>query len=274
MKVFNYRTRKEYNDEIAKVHGYNVLPIDKNKIVEEGTDSSSSEVKDMTFHKALFEEAPHDDDKNVGVLTEKTVSILILGCGNSRLGEDLLHYYIDFHVMKKSPIPKVIQCDISTHVVNDMNKRYHKYIEKEQMSIIQDDATQFTLIQDEMLDAVVDKGLVDALFCSDHYGLIQKVMKNVHRTLKVGKVFLFFSFSKPEYVLKHTKCKDDTNIAKYNPDTNVKSINKLEINRDERFKINWDSINVWELDDIYLYRFVKGANEEIHSPTMKIKKRR
>lgn len=258
LKSFRYRIRNDHNDEIVKIYGKTTYTDEKEK--------------EITFHDALFPQNYKNCEEDK--VNEKVVSsILILGCGNSRLGEDILHYYLDIHAdhekeIAPMTIPLVTQCDISTHVVNSMTKRYHKYIENNQMSIIQDDATQFTLIEDESMDAVVDKGLVDALFCSDQGEMIQKVMKGVHRTLKMGKVFMFFSFSKPEYILKDTKFDSDESKDKMQITNNNKPIGDGE----------WSSINVWELDQIFLYRFVKAQQvTEKHSlkgNQMKFKKKK
>lgn len=250
LRSFNFKIKKEYTTEIKKVYGNNV---DVRDFVG---DEIEFEVKDEEFHDALFTSKSHQNE-NDNYKKSDNSSILILGCGNSRLGEDILHYYFDLNSMgiKQVTIPKVIQCDISTHVVTSMAKRYKKYIERNQMTLLQDDARQFTLIEDESMDAVVDKGLVDALFCSDQGDMMHQVMNSVNRTLKVGKVFMFFSFSRPEYLLKHTKCNFDV------PE------DESPRNRSKSMKnVNWSSVNVWELDNIFMYRFVKGKNKTETAP--------
>lgn len=140
LKTFTYKTSEASVNEIKKVYSEKILFSSKPK--EDGVNAD--------FHQALFNGIDMDDNQK---------SILVLGCGNSRLGEDILHYYLDNQKDKPVPsIPKVIQCDISTHVVNSMTKRYHKYIEKDMMLIIQDDARESTLFNDQSVDAVVDKG--------------------------------------------------------------------------------------------------------------------
>lgn len=257
LKSFHFKIKKEHTDEIRKVYGDKVCQVKVSDDVEmmEGTDLQ--EVKDMTFHNALFNHQGDLKNDQEGERNESS-SILVLGCGNSRLGEDILHYYFDLNSTTKinaMSLPKVIQCDISTHVVNSMTKRYDGYIKKDKMSLLQDDATQLTLLQDESMDAVVDKGLIDALFCVDKGDMMQQVIKSAHRTLKVGKVFMFFSFSRPEFLLRHTqKCNnnnvldDDNNSGKYQR----KRLNAMDDN------VNWSSVNVWEMDQIFMYRFVKG----------------
>ncbi len=216
----------------------------------------------MDFHRVLFEDNYDNDDNDNGDNDngddDTRSSIVVLGCGNSRLGEDILHYYLDMNFSdsdsikdKHKPSPKVIQFDISTHVVNSMTKRYQKYVDKDLMSIVQDDATQFTLVSDKSFDGVVDKGLVDALFCADQNDMVQQIMGSVHRTLKAGKVFLFFSFSRPEYLLKHTVRQSGFNE---NEKENEKDVIDMHA--------KWSAVDILELNDIFIYRFVKADDDD------------
>jgi len=240
LKSFSYNINQEHTNEIRKVYGENIA--NRSTLQQEGQ---------MDFHNVLFQDnhvtlGQNNHTKNDEI---ERSTILILGCGNSRLGEDILHYYIDMgpysiDKMDNALPPRLVQCDISTHVVNSMTKRYHKYVEKDLMSIVQDDATQFTLINDESVDSVVDKGLVDALFCAEQGGMVQQVMGNVHRTLKAGKVFMFFSFSRPEYLLQHTAQRSDGK---------VEDVGKNDV--------LWSDVDILELNEIFIYRFVKAGSD-------------
>jgi SAM-dependent methyltransferase len=196
--------------------------------------------------------------------------ILFLGCGLSRMGESVLQYYHqlkeigrennDITLMK---VPKIIQCDVSPHVVTIMSELHEPYIKSRQMVIFQDDATQLSLVEDSSMSAVVDKGLIDALFCSNDDEQIHKIIKNVHRSLKVGKVFLFFSFSRPEFLLP--------NMA--NIEQNAEEDNLYEE------QVSWEKVEVRELDQIFMYVFVKGAarglkNKSLRGKPFSKKKRR
>merc|ERR1711976_45789 len=117
---------------------------------------------------------------------------------------------------------------------------------------------------------------IDALFCADREDLVLEVMQSAQRSLKVGKAFLFFSFSKPEYLLKYTTTYtlDDT--------ATIPSTKKSHGNSNSRI-INgatspWKSVDVWELDDIYIYRFVKNealpsATTNDQNPSLQLKKK-
>ena len=234
-------------NEIRKVYS--------EKILSHNALTNGEEIN-VDFHNALF------NDHEL-TLEEHAKSVMVLGCGNSRLGEDILHYYLDVNAITNDSlmtVPKIIQCDISTHVVNSMTKRYHPYIEKGQMAIIQDDATKFTLIEDESVDAIVDKGLVDALFCAERSDVMVQTMDSVHRKLKLGRVFMFFSFSKPEYILKHTKEQPS--------DDGILILDKEEV-------VQWKSVDVWEMEKIYLYRFVKNDKRAFDKlkPKLEIKQK-
>lgn len=304
----------------------------------------------------MDEESEHDDeiaDKKTGQQQQpqhQDQSILILGCGNSNLGEEIYHYYHHTHsssnnVTLRSPITKIVQCDVSSNVVRTMRQRYnlvvdldvdesiedtpkvdvkhsnksnggcendsttakdHKFTHFPHMSIMEADATK-NLTFDNKFDAIIDKGLVDALFCSTGNSSdrnnsasadtstgtdtedddaqrktihninasmntsktpsspatasmtpLQRIMMNVHRSLKVGAVFIFFSFSRPEYLL------EDTVVHHQHRSKNKRCSNwnfaDIDENADENAETVmdlWSEVNVCELESIFMYRFVK-----------------
>ena len=110
------------------------------------------------------------------------------------------------------------------------------------------------------MDAVVDKGLVDALFCADRPDMMVQIMNSVHHKLKLGRVFIFFSFSKPEYLLKHTRKQQGTS-------------QDILISQKHDDDVKWQSVDVWELDQIFLYRFVKCDTSPTNEPNPKIEKK-
>lgn len=89
--------------------------------------------------------------------------------------------------------------------------------------------------------------------------MMVQIMNSAHRMLKAGRVFMFFSFSKPEFLLKHTR-KQQTNHETFIPE------------KDDT--MNWKSVDVWELDQIYLYRFVKSDLQSIKELKPKLEKKR
>ncbi|KAL7466043.1 hypothetical protein ACHAXS_006346, partial [Conticribra weissflogii] len=86
-------------------------------------------------------------------------SILLVGCGNSKLGEQfIIHSFLG----------PVIQIDISSKVIQLMNRRYEKYLKEapvQRMEFLVDDAASglTSLEPGSIGGAVLDKGLVDVL---------------------------------------------------------------------------------------------------------------
>lgn len=167
--------------------------------------------------------------------------ILMLGCGNSRLGEEMID---------RGWRGPLIQVDVSNRVIDSMSQRCGAYIQQGHMNFVHDDATELSAFRNGMMQACLDKGLVDALFCADEYEQCQKVLKSVHRVLKPGGSFVVWSFSRPEYLLP--KCLDSTNVRQN--------------------RALWQEIQVHELSKIMLYKFQKkqevddGKNTRLSSP--------
>jgi ubiquinone/menaquinone biosynthesis C-methylase UbiE len=178
-------------------------------------DSSFSEKIATTFGKTLSVESN----------AEKDEPILMLGCGNSKLGEDMIQSGW------RGPI---IQVDVSSRIIDSMSQRCGSLISNGHMNFIEDDATELSAFRNGMINACVDKGLMDAVYCAEEYDQCMSILKSVNRVLKPGGVFVFLSYSRPEFLLP--------NLALSNHDWN---------------KPSWDSIQVQELPQIILYRFQK-----------------
>ena len=171
-------------------------------------------------------------------------SIILLGCGNSKVGEQL---------MINSFVGPVLQLDISSKIIHLMTQRYEKYLTKtsvQRMEFIVDDAKDLTsLSPDSIGGGVLDKGLIDVLHCSsgmmhDNEGdtnPIRQIMNSVHRVLQPSRPFIFFSRSEPEYIFKRT-------------------LGTVQIELDMEIERKWKDIQVLKLVDldILLYRFVKA----------------
>ena len=156
--------------------------------------------------------------------------ILMLGCGNSRLGEEMID---------RGWRGPLIQVDVSNRVIESMSHRCADYIHQGHMNFIQDDATELSAFRNGMMQACLDKGLVDALYCADEYDQCHRVLKSVHRVLRPGGTFCVWSFSRPEFLLPHLL------------DTNVR-----------QNRVMWQEIQVQELSKILLYKFEKKQVED------------
>mmetsp|Transcript_12983 Transcript_12983/g.28023 ORF Transcript_12983/g.28023 Transcript_12983/m.28023 type:complete len:325 (+) Transcript_12983:247-1221(+) len=182
-------------------------------------------------------------------------SVLVLGCGTSKIGEQIL---------MNSFVGPVLQVDISSKIIQLLTKRYRKYLEEasvKRMEFIVDDARGLTALSPESVGGgVLDKGLIDVLHCSadaismedddDSSGGgnggergenddIRGVVDSVHRALQPSRPFVFFSKSSHEYMLRRT-------------------LGSVQWNGEIRKK--WMDIQVMKLVDldVYLYRFVKA----------------
>eukprot|EP00980_Cylindrotheca_fusiformis_P013099 scaffold3281_cov129-Cylindrotheca_fusiformis.AAC.18 len=86
---------------------------------------------------------------------EKDEPILILGCGNSKLGEDMIH------AGWRGP---VIQVDVSSRVIESLSQRCSSFISNGHMNFIEDDATELSAFRSAMINGCIDKGLIDAVY--------------------------------------------------------------------------------------------------------------
>ncbi len=113
--------------------------------------------------------------------------LMMLGCGTSELGTQFVH----------AGFQPVVQVDVSSRLI-DMKTQQSKV---EGIKYIQDDATVLSAFEDETVRAVVDKGLLDALFCASAPQQCQSAMAAIQRVLQPNARFLLFSFSQPEFLL-------------------------------------------------------------------------
>jgi ubiquinone/menaquinone biosynthesis C-methylase UbiE len=119
-----------------------------------------------------------------------TSSILVTGCGNSRLTEDMLSDGF-------GPIANV---DISKVVIDTMSAR-HKDKANCTWQVMNVMSMNF---QDSSFDAVLDKGTLDSLLCGDSSTTNSaRYLKEVARVLKPGGVFVAISYGTPENRLQY-----------------------------------------------------------------------
>jgi len=173
---------------------------------------------------------------------ENSRPILVLGCGNSKLGEDLV----------AGGWRPVVQTDVSSRVVESVSHRpnVRRYLRTGDMQLVQDDATVLSAFEDSTVQAVVDKGLLDALYCADHYQQCRDVLRAVRRVLKPGGIFATFSFSEPEFLLEQILFENDGN---------GNGNGNRSYHERKRTRERWDDVEVRRLDSILLYRFRKPS---------------
>jgi SAM-dependent methyltransferase len=168
--------------------------------------------------------------------------VLILGCGNSRFGEDMVEQY----GWKNRPI---VQLDIADRVIQHMTKRCAQHIASGDMLVVQDDANVLSAITDQIVASIFDKGLLDAIFCTDDYQQCFDIMTAAHRVLKPGGTMNVLSFSRPQFILKHLILP---------PDKFIQYQKALKLIQER-----WE-IQIRLLESIYWYRFTKKIPTKIH----------
>ena len=239
--VFEWGNLTYRND----LHSYPYKPIKTSEIMKGEESSSSSSLIEMlklnkNHQKTKFRNSEEDVQK----------TLLLLGCGNSNLGLDLLQAFNDQknehdEYNDDGATVNIVQCDISPHIVATMSRRYEGI---DQMKIIQDDAAQLTAFSDEECHAILDKGLMDALHLASHShpsisdthtdaspAILPTMLSTINRVLKPGGAFVTLTYSHPDYFLPHF----DQQLNNGN--------NK------------WSTFTIQELDTIYLYQFIKSS---------------
>jgi len=193
---------------------------------------------------------------------ERKSKVLLLGCGNSKFGEEMLTIpggWSSEEDGSRRQNTTIIQADVSQRVVSTMSHRCASFIANGSMEFVQDDATSLTAFEDGTIDAVVDKGMMDALFCASRPDILMQVMKSVNRVLLPGGIYGIFSFSRPEFLLKQLLEPIDREADDSHDGLGFKkrrSRKELNVN-----KALWKDVQVRALDNILLYRFQKADGE-------------
>ena len=200
---------------------------------------------------ARYEETMADDDSGDSRANE---SILVVGSGTSRLGEQIL---------SNSFVGPVLQVDVSSLSIKLLRDRYKRYLEGSRVrriELITDDCRQLSSLEPGSVGGgAIDKGLIDVLHLdggrieegssgqSSGGGKVDpigEVVDSVHRVLRPGRPFVFFSRSGPEYILRRTLRLGDGGLA--------------------AVAGKWSDVDVFKLVDLdmIIYRFVKAVKTE------------
>ena len=117
--------------------------------------------------------------------------VLMAGCGNSQLSENL--YDVGYR--------SIVNVDISDVVVNQMEAR--NKIKRQSMQFLKMDLLDLKF-EDESFQVVLDKGTLDAIFTSEEEKIIENVNKifaEISRVLKVGGRYICITLAQ-EHILK------------------------------------------------------------------------
>jgi len=118
-------------------------------------------------------------------MAEKASSrILILGCGNSRMPQEL----------HNDGYPDVVSIDISQKAIDLMTR---KFAMTPDLTFLRMDMTAMTF-PDASFDTVFDKGTLDALYTGAK-AMVPASVAEVFRVLKPGGLFVSMSFGVPKY---------------------------------------------------------------------------
>jgi len=122
----------------------------------------------------------------------KTSKILMLGCGNALISED----------MYKDGYCNIYNIDISETVIQTMAERNKEMIA---MTYEVMDCTDLKYATG-FFDVVIDKSTIDALCCGPDPDLtVARMTKEVQRVLKPSGVYCIISYGNPENRLPHLK---------------------------------------------------------------------
>jgi ubiquinone/menaquinone biosynthesis C-methylase UbiE len=120
--------------------------------------------------------------------------ILILGCGNSRLGEEL--YQENFH--------NITNIDFSSTVIRQMQEKYE---DLDEMDFMEMNVCKIEY-PPGCFDLIIDKSTLDCVLCGDKsFSRASLMMQNVYRVLKPGGSFVCVSYGMPDARLGYLKNK-------------------------------------------------------------------
>lgn len=112
--------------------------------------------------------------------------VLMLGCGNSLLSEDMV----------KDGYEDIVNIDISSVVIDQMRG---KHTDIPQLTYMQMDVRDMSFFGDESFDCVLDKGTLDAMMCGDDapHGA-SKMLAEVARLVRPGGIYMLITYGAPK----------------------------------------------------------------------------
>ncbi|KAH7830126.1 putative Endothelin-converting enzyme 2 A (Ece2A) [Monocercomonoides exilis] len=127
---------------------------------------------------------------------DRKAKILQVGCGTSRLGEDM---YEDGYTD--------IKCtDFSEKAIEIMSKRA---VDKPGLTYAVEDVLLLTAQDEAQYDVVIDKGTLDSILCGDgSFQNVQKMLAGISKVLKPGGVFIEISYGGNENRLPYLQVSD------------------------------------------------------------------
>ncbi|PFH34006.1 putative methyltransferase [Besnoitia besnoiti] len=177
---------------------------------------------------------------------EPSWKILVLGCGTSRVSEE----------MYAEGYKSIVNVDYSSVCITNMQRRC---ADKEEMTFLQMNALDMSQLGNHEFNLVFDKGTMDCVLCGDNsFDNVAKMLREVSRVLVPGGVYIVVSYGQPNFRLSHLQ-RDE-----YNWTVTMKTIQKPSLNV---------QAPIDEKDNVhYVYICKKNAAEETqgavdHAPT-------
>ena len=158
----------------------------------------------------------------------KNDKILNLGCGNSRLSEEL----------SEEGYEDITNIDFSTKVITIMEEKCKAKYPKMSFKVM--DVLDMKEIQTGTFNTVIDKGTLDSVLCGDNsVSNAQKMIAEVFRVLAPGGHYICITFGDPEHRKKYLETQKWGNLS---VDKIPKPATSSNINVDENDQKNFHYI--------------------------------
>ncbi|EFJ10137.1 hypothetical protein SELMODRAFT_427489 [Selaginella moellendorffii] len=117
----------------------------------------------------------------------KSSRVLMAGCGNSAMSNDMV----------EDGYQEIVNTDLSSVVIDNFKARYAHV---PQLSCILGlDSRDMSAFQDCSFDAIIDKGLADAMLCGvDPAEGVLEMLRETYRILRPQGVFMLITYGHPE----------------------------------------------------------------------------
>ena len=132
----------------------------------------------------------------------KSDKILNIGCGNSKLSEDL----------SEEGYEDITNIDFSTKVITIMEQTYKEKFPKMKFKVV--DVLDMKEFQTGTFNTVLDKGTLDCILCGDcSVPNAAKMMAEVFRVLAPGGHYICITYGDPEHRKKYLETQHWGNLS-------------------------------------------------------------
>ncbi|KAK8952274.1 hypothetical protein KSP39_PZI004683 [Platanthera zijinensis] len=169
--------------------------------------------------------------------------VLLVGCGNSTLGEDMASDgYLD-----------IVNIDISSVVVEAMRQKCE---DKPELKYITMDVRDMSAFESSSFDAVIDKGTLDSLMCGQNaHDNATKMLDEIGRVLKNNGVYILITYGDPNYRMRLLKDTQVWSIAVHVIDRTEKNPEQQRWELTKSVPLNQDNSSITALI---------GSHAEVH----------